>query len=115
MLLTTRWHASYVSLDPDSGLGRLAGDVAASDAHINRCRVQIVAFPQTGILKLPGTEAPASQGAAMMGVPNTGLAVGDEADVRAPQRDGHQRRDGPAAAHGRGERRHRLAGEDELV
>jgi hypothetical protein len=35
--------------------------------------------------------------------------------VRAPQRDGHQRRDGPAAAHGRGERRHRLAGEDELV
>jgi cytosine deaminase len=48
---------THAQIDPDSGLERLAGVVAARDAHIDRCHVQIVAFPQTGILKSPGTEA----------------------------------------------------------
>jgi len=47
---------SHAQIDPDSGLERLAGVVAARDAHQQRCKVQIVAFPQTGILKSPGTE-----------------------------------------------------------
>lgn len=48
---------THAQIDPDSGLERLAGVVAARDAHQDRCQVQIVAFPQTGILKSPGTEA----------------------------------------------------------
>jgi len=47
---------SHAQIDPDSGLERLAGVVAARDAHLDRCLVQIVAFPQTGILKSPGTD-----------------------------------------------------------
>jgi len=48
---------SHAQIDPDSGLERLEGILAARDAHHDRCTVQIVAFPQTGIAKAPGTEA----------------------------------------------------------
>lgn len=47
---------SHAQIDPDSGLERLEGVLAAKHAHADRCRVQVVAFPQTGILKAPGTE-----------------------------------------------------------
>ena len=48
---------SHVQVDTDSGLERLHGVLAARDTHARRCRVEIVAFPQAGILRDSGTDA----------------------------------------------------------
>ena len=46
---------SHAQIDPDCGLKRLEGVLAARSEHSDRCQVEIVAFPQTGILRSPGT------------------------------------------------------------
>ena len=46
---------SHAQVDTDSRLDRLEGVLAARDAHVGRCRVQVVAFPQRGIVRDPGT------------------------------------------------------------
>jgi cytosine/adenosine deaminase-related metal-dependent hydrolase len=46
---------SHAQIDTDAGLERLEGVLAAREAHAGRCRVQVVAFPQSGILRDPGT------------------------------------------------------------
>jgi cytosine/adenosine deaminase-related metal-dependent hydrolase len=45
---------SHAQVDTFCGLERLEGVLAARQAHADRCRVQIVAFPQSGILRDPG-------------------------------------------------------------
>ena len=47
---------SHAQVDTDSRLERLEGVIAAREAHAGRCRVQIVAFPQRGIVRDPGTD-----------------------------------------------------------
>ena len=46
---------SHAQVDTDSGLERLEGVLAARQAHAGRADVQVVAFPQCGILRDPGT------------------------------------------------------------
>ncbi len=46
---------SHAQIDTDTGLERLDGVLAARDAHAARAEVQVVAFPQSGILRDPGT------------------------------------------------------------
>lgn len=46
---------SHAQVDVDSGLTRLEGVLAARDAHRGRADVQVVAFPQCGILRDKGT------------------------------------------------------------
>ena len=46
---------SHVQVDTDCGLERLEGVLAARQAHAQRADVQVVAFPQSGILRDPGT------------------------------------------------------------
>lgn len=46
---------SHAQVDPISGLDRLEGVLTAREAHANRADVEIVAFPQAGILREPGT------------------------------------------------------------
>ncbi len=46
---------SHAQIDTDAGLERLEGVVAAREAHAARCRVEIVAFPQSGIVRDRGT------------------------------------------------------------
>jgi cytosine/creatinine deaminase len=46
---------SHVDIDPQIGLGNLEQVVAARDAHRDKVSVQIVAFPQSGIVASPGT------------------------------------------------------------
>ena len=46
---------SHAQIDTDCGLERLHGVMAAREAHRDRAEVQIVAFPQAGILGDPGT------------------------------------------------------------
>lgn len=46
---------SHAQVDTDCGLERLAGVVAARAAHAARCTLQIVAFPQSGIVRDAGT------------------------------------------------------------
>jgi cytosine/adenosine deaminase-related metal-dependent hydrolase len=46
---------SHVQVDSDCRLERLDGVLAARETHAGRCRVQIVAFPQSGILRDQGT------------------------------------------------------------
>jgi cytosine/creatinine deaminase len=46
---------SHAQVDPDSGLERLEGVMMARQAHAARAEVEIVAFPQAGILRQPGT------------------------------------------------------------
>jgi cytosine deaminase len=46
---------SHVQVDTDCGLERLEGVLAARQAHAGRADVQLVAFPQSGILRDPGT------------------------------------------------------------
>ncbi len=46
---------SHAQVDPQSGLERLEGVLAAREAHRDRAIVEIVAFPQAGILREPGT------------------------------------------------------------
>ena len=62
---------SYAQVDADCGLERLAGVVAAREAHAERASVQIVAFPQAGLLLEPGVpalmEAALREGADVMG------------------------------------------------
>ena len=46
---------SHAQVDTDCGLDRLEGVLAAREAHAERADVQVVAFPQSGILRDPGT------------------------------------------------------------
>jgi cytosine/adenosine deaminase-related metal-dependent hydrolase len=46
---------SHAQVDTDSGLERLEGVLAAREAHAARADVQVVAFPQSGILRDHGT------------------------------------------------------------
>ena len=46
---------SHAQVDTDCGLERLEGVLAARQAHTERADVQVVAFPQSGILRDPGT------------------------------------------------------------
>jgi len=46
---------SHAQVDTDCGLERLEGVLAARLAHADRCRVELVAFPQSGIVRDPGT------------------------------------------------------------
>ncbi|MFP5348196.1 MAG: amidohydrolase [Actinomycetes bacterium] len=47
---------THAQIDPDSGLDRLDGVLAAREHHRGRAEVQVVAFPQAGVLRSPGTE-----------------------------------------------------------
>jgi len=46
---------SHAQVDPDSGLERLDGVLAAREHHSSRARVEVVAFPQAGVVREPGT------------------------------------------------------------
>lgn len=46
---------SHAQVDTDSGLERLEGVLAAREAHRQHAAVEVVAFPQAGILRNPGT------------------------------------------------------------
>jgi cytosine/creatinine deaminase len=46
---------SHAQVDTDCGLERLEGVLAAKEAHAARATVQVVAFPQSGILRDQGT------------------------------------------------------------
>ncbi len=46
---------SHAQVDTDAGLERLEGVLAAREAHAARATVEIVAFPQSGIIRDPGT------------------------------------------------------------
>jgi cytosine/adenosine deaminase-related metal-dependent hydrolase len=46
---------SHAQVDTDAGLERLEGVLAAREAHAARADVQVVAFPQSGILRDGGT------------------------------------------------------------
>ena len=48
---------THAQIDPDSGLERFEGVCEARAFHRDRCFVEVVAFPQTGILTSPGTES----------------------------------------------------------
>jgi cytosine deaminase len=47
---------SHVDIDPDIGLANLEGVLEACARHADAIDVQLVAFPQSGILASPGTE-----------------------------------------------------------
>lgn len=46
---------THAQVDTHCGLARLEGILAAREMHAARCRVEIVAFPQSGIVRDPGT------------------------------------------------------------
>lgn len=46
---------THAQVDPYSGLDRLEGILAAKQTHAERADVRVVAFPQTGIVRSPGT------------------------------------------------------------
>ncbi|HEX6342737.1 amidohydrolase [Umezawaea sp.] len=62
---------SHAQVDADSGLERLEGVLAAREAHAARASVQVVAFPQCGVLRDKGTadllEAALRAGADLVG------------------------------------------------
>lgn len=62
---------SHVDVDPEIGLGNLEGVVEARDRYAAALSVQIVAFPQSGVLACPGTievmEAALDVGADLLG------------------------------------------------
>ncbi|WP_328318962.1 amidohydrolase family protein [Streptomyces sp. NBC_00388] len=62
---------SYAQIDADSGLERFEGVLAAKEAHAGRCEVEIMAFPQAGLLKEKGVpelmDQALSSGAAVVG------------------------------------------------
>jgi cytosine/adenosine deaminase-related metal-dependent hydrolase len=62
---------SHAQVDTACGLERLEGVLAAREAHVGRARVQVVAFPQAGILRDPGSadllDAAVSAGADLVG------------------------------------------------
>lgn len=62
---------SYAQIDSDCRLERFEGVLAAREAHRDRAELEVVAFPQAGIIKDPGTadllEAALRQGADWVG------------------------------------------------
>lgn len=62
---------SHVDIDPDYGLSNLHGVLAAAEAHASMVGVEIVAFPQAGMMINPGTaelmEAALQEGASVVG------------------------------------------------
>jgi cytosine/adenosine deaminase-related metal-dependent hydrolase len=46
---------SYAQVDVDAGLERLEGVLAAREAHRDRADVAVIAFPQAGLLREPGS------------------------------------------------------------
>ena len=46
---------SHAQIDTDARLERLEGVLAAGEAHAMRCQLQVVAFPQSGIVRDRGT------------------------------------------------------------
>lgn len=46
---------SHAQVDPDSRLERLEGVLAAREHHADRARVEVVAFPQAGVVREAGT------------------------------------------------------------
>jgi cytosine/adenosine deaminase-related metal-dependent hydrolase len=46
---------SHAQVDTDAKLDRLEGVLAAREAHAKRCHLQVVAFPQSGIVRDKGT------------------------------------------------------------
>ncbi|TQM01926.1 amidohydrolase [Pseudonocardia kunmingensis] len=62
---------SYAQIDADCGLERFEAVLAARDAHADRCDVEIIAFPQAGLLRedgvVPLIEEALRGGAAVMG------------------------------------------------
>lgn len=53
---------SYAQIDADCGLERLEGVLAARQAHEDRATVEVVAFPQAGLLLEPGVPALIEEG-----------------------------------------------------
>jgi len=47
---------THVDVDPDNGLGALEGVLEAAARFLDQIDVELVAFPQSGILAAPGTE-----------------------------------------------------------
>ncbi len=45
---------THVDIDLESGLAKLEGVLAARERHRDRATVQIVAFPQSGVMRCPG-------------------------------------------------------------
>ncbi|GAB2450746.1 cytosine/adenosine deaminase-related metal-dependent hydrolase [Conyzicola lurida] len=62
---------SYAQVDVDAGLERLDGVLAAKDAHRDRATVEVIAFPQAGLLREEGSvellEEAMRQGADVVG------------------------------------------------
>src|SRR5262245_23934825 len=62
---------SHVDIDPDYGLSNLHGVMAARERHRHAVDIEIVAFPQVGVLRRPGTaelmDAAVAEGAAVVG------------------------------------------------
>lgn len=62
---------SHVDIDPDYGLSNLHGVMAARERHRHAIDIEIVAFPQVGVLRRPGTaellDAAIAEGAAVVG------------------------------------------------
>ncbi|MFE9249776.1 amidohydrolase family protein [Streptomyces sp. NPDC007088] len=62
---------SYAQIDADCGLERFEGVLAAKEAHADRCEVEIMAFPQAGLLREKGVpelmDEALSSGAAVVG------------------------------------------------
>jgi cytosine/creatinine deaminase len=46
---------SHVDIDPDYGLSNLEGVLAAKEKYASVVDIQIVAFPQSGVIRMPGT------------------------------------------------------------
>lgn len=53
---------SYAQIDADCRLERLEGVLAAKEAHAHRASVEVVAFPQAGLLLEPGVPALLEEG-----------------------------------------------------
>ncbi|MFR9726700.1 amidohydrolase family protein [Streptomyces sp. MS19] len=62
---------SYAQIDADCGLERFEGVLAAKEAHAGRCEVEIMAFPQAGLLREKGVlelmDRALASGAAVVG------------------------------------------------
>jgi cytosine deaminase len=62
---------SYAQVDVDAGLERLEGVLAAKEAHSSRATVEVIAFPQAGLLREEGSyellEEAMRQGADVVG------------------------------------------------
>ncbi|NGN65066.1 amidohydrolase family protein [Streptomyces sp. A7024] len=62
---------SYAQIDADCGLERFEGVLAAKEAHADRCEVEIMAFPQAGLLREKGVpeliDEALANGAAVVG------------------------------------------------